>query len=109
MVAQCPSFQQVKAEHQRPGGLTQYIELPLEMGHDKYALHHWFASHSTEMSPYKAVHGWKCRSLIGWFEVGEAELLGPNLVQQAIEKVKLIRDCLRTAQSWQKSYADVQR
>uniref|UniRef100_A0A1S4BD05 Integrase zinc-binding domain-containing protein n=1 Tax=Nicotiana tabacum TaxID=4097 RepID=A0A1S4BD05_TOBAC len=29
MVAQCPNCQQVKAEHQRPGGLTQYIELPL--------------------------------------------------------------------------------
>uniref|UniRef100_A0A1S4ADW9 Integrase zinc-binding domain-containing protein n=1 Tax=Nicotiana tabacum TaxID=4097 RepID=A0A1S4ADW9_TOBAC len=29
MVAQCPNCQQVKAEHQRPGGLTQCIELPL--------------------------------------------------------------------------------
>nr|XP_016457847.1 PREDICTED: uncharacterized protein LOC107781627 [Nicotiana tabacum] len=29
MVAQCPNCQQVKAEHQRPGGLTQYIKLPL--------------------------------------------------------------------------------
>ncbi|XP_070039256.1 uncharacterized protein [Nicotiana tomentosiformis] len=29
MVAQCPNCQQVKAQHQRPGGLTQCIELPL--------------------------------------------------------------------------------
>ncbi|XP_070057124.1 uncharacterized protein [Nicotiana tomentosiformis] len=29
MVAQCPNCQQVKAEHQRPGGLTQCFELPL--------------------------------------------------------------------------------
>ncbi|XP_075091879.1 uncharacterized protein LOC142172027 [Nicotiana tabacum] len=29
LVAQCPNCQQVKAEHQRPGGLTQCIELPL--------------------------------------------------------------------------------
>nr|XP_016497756.1 PREDICTED: uncharacterized protein LOC107816543 [Nicotiana tabacum] len=29
MVAQCPNCQQVKVEHQRPGGLTQCIELPL--------------------------------------------------------------------------------
>ncbi|WMV41747.1 hypothetical protein MTR67_035132 [Solanum verrucosum] len=31
MVAECPKCQQVKAEHQRPGGLTHKIELPLYM------------------------------------------------------------------------------
>nr|XP_016507762.1 PREDICTED: uncharacterized protein LOC107825421 [Nicotiana tabacum] len=61
------------------------------------------------MAPYEALYGRKCRSPIGWFKVGEAEFLGPNLVQQAMEKVKLIRDRLRTAQSQQKSYADVRR
>nr|XP_016449027.1 PREDICTED: uncharacterized protein LOC107774072 [Nicotiana tabacum] len=58
------------------------------------------------MAPYEALYGRKCRSPIGLFEVGEAGLLGPNLVQQAMEKVKLISDRLRTAQSRQKSYAD---
>ncbi|XP_070035048.1 uncharacterized protein [Nicotiana tomentosiformis] len=62
---------------------------------------------SIQMAPYEALYGRKCRLPIGWFEIGEAELLGPNLVQQAMEKVKLIRDRLRTAQSRQKSYADV--
>ncbi|XP_070032722.1 uncharacterized protein [Nicotiana tomentosiformis] len=28
-VAQCPSYQQVKAEHQKPGGLMQTIEIPM--------------------------------------------------------------------------------
>ncbi|XP_060216300.1 uncharacterized protein LOC132643784 [Lycium barbarum] len=51
----------------------------------------------------------KCRSPAGWFEVGEANLFGPDLVHQAIEKVKLIQERLRTAQSCQKSYADVRR
>ncbi|XP_070012963.1 uncharacterized protein [Nicotiana sylvestris] len=51
----------------------------------------------------------RCRSPIGWFEVGEAELLGPNLVYQAMEKVNLIQRHLKTAQSCQKSYSDVQR
>ncbi|XP_070049768.1 uncharacterized protein [Nicotiana tomentosiformis] len=64
---------------------------------------------SIQMAPYEALYGRKCRSPIGWFEVGETELLGPNLVLQAMEKVKLIRDRLRTAQSRQKSYADVRR
>nr|XP_016498425.1 PREDICTED: uncharacterized protein LOC107817163 [Nicotiana tabacum] len=59
--------------------------------------------------PYEALYRRKCRSPIGWFEVREAELLGGNLVQQAMEKVKLIRDRLHTTQSPQKSYADVRR
>nr|XP_009774378.1 PREDICTED: uncharacterized protein LOC104224427 [Nicotiana sylvestris]XP_016498320.1 PREDICTED: uncharacterized protein LOC107817059 [Nicotiana tabacum] len=61
------------------------------------------------MAPYEALYGRKCRSPIGWFKVGEAEFLGPNLVQQTMEKVKLIRDRLHTAQSRQKSYVDVRR
>ncbi|XP_019224321.1 PREDICTED: uncharacterized protein LOC109206009 [Nicotiana attenuata] len=44
-----------------------------------------------------------------WFDVGESGLHGPNLVQQAIEKVKFIRERLLTAQSRQKSYSDVRR
>ncbi|XP_059316605.1 uncharacterized protein LOC132067402 [Lycium ferocissimum] len=48
----------------------------------------------------------QCRSLVGWFEPGETQLLGPDLIQQALEKVALVRERLRTAQSRQKSYAD---
>ena len=53
---------------------------------------------SIQMAPYEALYGRKCRSPIGWFELGEEDLLGPNLVHQAIEKVKLIRDRLHTTQ-----------
>ncbi|KAK4377108.1 hypothetical protein RND71_003404 [Anisodus tanguticus] len=58
------------------------------------------------MVPYEALYGRKCRSSIGWFDVGETKLLGPNLVQQAVEKVKLIQEQLLKAQSQQKSYSD---
>ena len=40
------------------------------------------------------------------FESGEAKLLGTDLVQDDLEKVKLIQDRLRTSQSRQKSYVD---
>ena len=43
------------------------------------------------------------------FDVGEVQLIGPELIQQAVEKVKMIRDRLLTAQSRQKSYADNRR
>ncbi|XP_077232196.1 uncharacterized protein LOC143867348 [Tasmannia lanceolata] len=40
---------------------------------------------------------------------GERSLLGPDLVQQAVDKIQLIREHLRMAQTRQKSYADVRR
>ncbi|XP_070017071.1 uncharacterized protein [Nicotiana sylvestris] len=58
------------------------------------------------MAPYEALYGRRCRSPIGWFEPGEAKLLGMDLVQDAVDKVKLIQERLRTAQSRQKSYAN---
>uniref|UniRef100_A0A1S4CW11 Tf2-1-like SH3-like domain-containing protein n=1 Tax=Nicotiana tabacum TaxID=4097 RepID=A0A1S4CW11_TOBAC len=61
------------------------------------------------MAPYEALYGRKCRSPIGWFDVGETKLLGPELVQQAVEKVKLIQERLCTSQSRQKSYSDNRR
>ncbi|XP_059288707.1 uncharacterized protein LOC132042101, partial [Lycium ferocissimum] len=39
------------------------------------------------MALYEALYGRKCRSPAGWFEVGEANVFGPDLVHQAIEKV----------------------
>ncbi|WMV09769.1 hypothetical protein MTR67_003154, partial [Solanum verrucosum] len=51
--------------------------------------------------------GTQCRSLVGWLEIGEATLIGPDSVHKTIEKVQLIRDRLKTTQSHQKSYADV--
>lgn len=64
---------------------------------------------SIQMAPFEALYGRRCRSPIGWYEVGEARLLGPDLVHQAMEKVKVIRERLKTAQSRQKSYVDVRR
>ncbi|XP_070039444.1 uncharacterized protein [Nicotiana tomentosiformis] len=61
------------------------------------------------MAPYEALYRQKFRSPIGWFDVGETMLVGPELVQQAIEKIKLIQERLLAAQSRQKSYADNRR
>ncbi|XP_070041143.1 uncharacterized protein [Nicotiana tomentosiformis] len=55
---------------------------------------------------YEALCGRRCRSPVGWFDPGEAQLLGTDLVRDALEKVKMIQDQLCTTQSRQKSYAD---
>ncbi|RVW22913.1 Transposon Ty3-G Gag-Pol polyprotein [Vitis vinifera] len=51
----------------------------------------------------------KCRSPICWNDVGERKLLGPELVQLTVEKVALIKERLKAAQSRHKSYADHRR
>ncbi|XP_070008314.1 uncharacterized protein [Nicotiana sylvestris] len=61
---------------------------------------------SIQMDPYETLYGSQCRSLVGWFEPGEARLLGADLVRDALEKVKLIQERLHTTQFRQKSYAD---
>lgn len=62
---------------------------------------------SIQMAPFETLYGRRCRSPIGWFKVGEAKVIGPDLVQSALEKVKLIRERLLAAQSRQKDYAEV--
>ena len=54
---------------------------------------------SIGMTLFEALYGRKYRSPIGWFEVGEAAVSGPDLVFKVMEKVKLIRERLKTAQS----------
>ena len=59
------------------------------------------------MAPYEALYGRPCRSPLCWIEVRESSITGPDLIRDTSEKVSLIRQRLLTAQSWQKSYADV--
>jgi len=44
-----------------------------------------------------------------WYESGENLLLGPELIQQTTDKIRMIQEKLKTAQSRQKSYADKRR
>ncbi|GMP23365.1 hypothetical protein CsSME_00000996 [Camellia sinensis var. sinensis] len=52
---------------------------------------------SIQMAPYEALYGRKCRSPMCWDDVGERKLLGPEIVQQTVDKINLIRERLRTA------------
>ena len=64
---------------------------------------------SIQMTPYKALYGRPCRSLICWKEVGQSSIIGPDLIRNTFEKVNLIRKRLLMAQSRQKSYANRRR
>jgi len=58
------------------------------------------------MAPFEALYGRRCRSPIGWFEPDEDKLYGTGLVKDALEKIKLIQERLRIAQSRHKRYVD---
>ncbi|GJT39265.1 reverse transcriptase domain-containing protein [Tanacetum coccineum] len=64
---------------------------------------------SIKCSPFEALYGRKCRSPVIWNEVGESQLIGPELVQETTEKIVQIRERLKTARSRQKCYADRRR
>lgn len=50
------------------------------------------------MDTFKALHGRRCRSPIVWFEVDEISLINLDLVHEAIEKNRLIRERLKMTQ-----------
>nr|GEU53308.1 hypothetical protein [Tanacetum cinerariifolium] len=64
---------------------------------------------SIKVAPYEALYGRKCRSPICWAEVGEAQLTGPEMIQETTEKILLIKQRIQAAQDRQKSYADRKR
>ncbi|GJU15623.1 putative reverse transcriptase domain-containing protein [Tanacetum coccineum] len=64
---------------------------------------------SVRCAPFEALYGRKCRFLIMWAEVREGHLIGPELVQETIEKISRIKDRLKAARDHQKSYADKRR
>jgi hypothetical protein len=44
-----------------------------------------------------------------WDSVSERQTLGPELIQDTCDKVRVIKKRMNVAQSWQKCYADNQR
>jgi hypothetical protein len=64
---------------------------------------------SLRMAPFEALYGKKCRTPLAWSEVGERTLFGPAIIEVAKEKVEIVRENLRIAQSRKKSYADKRR
>ena len=61
------------------------------------------------MAPFEALYGRKCRSPLCWYDIDDRRLLGPEIIVQTVEKVKVIRERLKAAQDRQKQWADLSR
>ncbi|XP_019239167.1 PREDICTED: uncharacterized protein LOC109219182 [Nicotiana attenuata] len=100
--------QQVKAKHQRPAFHPQMegqAERTIQILEDmlracvldfkgnwddhlpliEFAYNNSYQA-SIQMGPFEALYGRQCRFLVGWFEIGETKLIGPNIVQDALKK-----------------------
>ncbi|GKC46503.1 putative reverse transcriptase domain-containing protein [Tanacetum coccineum] len=64
---------------------------------------------SIKAAPFEALYGRKCRSPVCWTEVGEAQILGPELIQETTEKIVQIKQRMQAARDRQKSYADLKQ
>jgi hypothetical protein len=53
----------------------------------------------SEMLPFEALYGRKCRTLLYWDQTRERQFFGPKLIQEAEEQVRIIRENLRVAQT----------
>ncbi|GJV54905.1 putative reverse transcriptase domain-containing protein [Tanacetum coccineum] len=106
-----------------PPSRSCYLVLPPQLMRTRYCLEVGWDRHlplvefsynnsyhaSIKAAPFKALYGRKCRSPICWSEVGDSELIGPEMIRETTEKIAQIKNRLLTAQSRQKSYADVRR
>ncbi|GAU51702.1 hypothetical protein TSUD_415130 [Trifolium subterraneum] len=64
---------------------------------------------SIVMAPFEALYGRRCRTPLGWYESGETVVLGPDIVQETTEKIRMIQEKMKASQSRQKSYHDKRR
>nr|GEY37810.1 putative reverse transcriptase domain-containing protein [Tanacetum cinerariifolium] len=95
-----------------------FIEEPVEiMDYDGWVNHlplvefsYNNSYHTTiKAAPFKALYRQKYRSPVCWTEVGEAQILGPELIQETTEKIVQIKERMQAARDRQKSYADLKR
>ncbi|GJV62824.1 putative reverse transcriptase domain-containing protein [Tanacetum coccineum] len=101
-VSKCLTCSKVKTEHQRPSGLLQQPEIPecLLNSYQCVKTIRWIVNARGIKNTLN------CRSPILWAEVGEGQLMGPEIVQETTEKISQIKDRLKAARDRQKSYAD---
>ncbi|GAU32901.1 hypothetical protein TSUD_393220 [Trifolium subterraneum] len=64
---------------------------------------------SIGMAPFEALYERRCRTPLCWYESGETVVLGPDIVQETTEKIRMIREKMKASQSRQKSYHDKKR
>jgi hypothetical protein len=61
------------------------------------------------MSPFQALYGRSCRTPLQWDQPREKQVFGPDILLEAEENIRMVRENLKIAQSRQRSYTDTRR
>ena len=85
-----------------PGSWDRHIPL-MEFGYNNSY------KSSIGMAPYEALYGRRCRTPMCWTELDEHKIIGPDLVKDIEEKVRIIQQRLKAASDRQRSYANLKR
>jgi hypothetical protein len=64
---------------------------------------------SLKISPFEVLYGRYCRTLLHWDQPGERQVFGLDILLEAEENIKMVRENRKTAQSRQRSYADTRK
>jgi hypothetical protein len=64
---------------------------------------------SLKMSPFEALYGRKCNTLVSWDNPADRTVVGPELLKEMEDQMIKIKQNLKAAQDRQKSYADSNR
>ncbi|GJW83469.1 putative reverse transcriptase domain-containing protein [Tanacetum coccineum] len=90
-------------------GLAGYYRRFIEELKQNVRSHPAYCYHaSIKAAPFEALYGRKCRSPVCWTEVGDVQLMGPEIVHENTEKIVqivMLASCKRSA----RSYANVRR
>ena len=49
------------------------------------------------MAPFEFLYGRRCRTPLNWSKTCERQLFGPDMIKEAEEQVRIIRDQLKAA------------
>ncbi|WVZ52537.1 hypothetical protein U9M48_003585 [Paspalum notatum var. saurae] len=123
-VAVCDTCQRVKAEHRRPAdGKTERTNQILEdmlracaiqygtswdksLPYTEFSYNNSYQA-SLKKSPFEALYGRRCKTPLCWNQTGEKQVFGPDLIRDAEQQIKMVRENLSVARSRRKSYANV--
>ena len=63
---------------------------------------------SLKMSPFQALYGRNYRTPLHWDQPSDRQVFGPDILLEAKDNIRMVKENLKAAQSRQRSYADTQ-
>ncbi|XP_058756048.1 uncharacterized protein LOC131629263 [Vicia villosa] len=64
---------------------------------------------SIGMAPFEALYSRRCGTPLCWYESGESDVVGAEIIQETADKIKFIREKMKDSRIHQKSYHDKRR